>query len=348
MASATASMPFIKNLASSDRKIRTAALDSLKGFLTAKYAASSAASSQLTFHDAQKLWAGLFYALWMADRAPAQQRLCDELAGLPAAVRLSDPAVDAWLRAFWATMAREWTTGIDVLRMEKFMLLVRRVLNAQLAWMAGDSGSGSDGKKPQKAKTTQKTQTTQTTQKTQKTQPTTPAHDLGLEILAQWPFNPEGEAEVEAAPSEDDTDGGDDNNDKETGEARRPRKRSRKVVPTVHIPVGLTMHAVDIWVDEAEKLGLLTTAASEGESQSEDTPSLAKEINALVETLAAKTTAPAVRQRTREALEDERLPWVESTAAPEQAVGGGGIEGQADSDDDDDAAADGDWDGFND
>ncbi|CAK7219446.1 hypothetical protein SBRCBS47491_003846 [Sporothrix bragantina] len=330
MASSAASMPFIKNLASSDRKIRTAALDSLKGFLTAKYAASSAASTPLTFDDAQKLWAGLFYALWMADRAPAQQRLCDELAGLPAAVKLSDAAVNAWLRAFWATMAREWTTGIDVLRMEKFMLLVRRVLNAQLTWMVNGDADDSSSKK---------------TEKTKKAQPTSAsAHDLGLEILAQWPFNPEGEAEVEETPTASDEDNGEDNENGE--EARRPRKRSRKVVPTVHIPVGLTMHAVDIWVDEAEKLGLLKT--TEGESEDENTPSLVKEINTLVETLAAKTTAPAVRQRTREALEDERLPWVESTAAPEEEVmGGGGIEGQADSDDDD-GAADGDWDGFND
>ncbi|CAK7244809.1 MAG: hypothetical protein STHCBS139747_006355 [Sporothrix thermara] len=335
MASAAASMPFIKNLASSDRKIRTAALDSLKNFLTAKYAASSAASSALTFLDAQKLWAGLFYALWMADRAPAQQRLCDELAGLPAAVKLSDAAVDAWLRAFWATMAREWTTGIDVLRMEKFMLLVRRVLNAQLAWMAAAGAKQEKQEKKDKKG-----------DKTKKTQPTTSgagsARDLGLAILAQWPFNPEAEAEVPSAEDED-TSG-----DNETDETHRPRKRSRRVVPTVHIPVGLTMHTVDIWVDEAEKLELLKTTEGDAEAEAEGEPRLAKAINMLVETLAAKTTAPAVRQRTREALEDERLPWVQSTAAPETAAfGGGGIEAQADSDDDVDAA-DGDWDGFND
>ncbi|CAK7272771.1 hypothetical protein SEPCBS119000_005300 [Sporothrix epigloea] len=325
MASSAASMPFIKNLASSDRKIRTAALDSLKSFLTAKYAASSATSTPLTFHDALKLWAGLFYALWMADRAPAQQRLCDELAGLPAAVKLSDSAMDAWLCAFWATMAREWTTGIDVLRMEKFMLLVRRVLHAQLAWMKDEKqGSG------------------------KKSQPSA-ARVRGLQILAQWPYNPEGEAEVESPPSEED-----DDSDDAAGQPPRPRKRSRKVVPTIHIPVGLTMHAVDIWVDEAEKLGLLTTAEAEGEGEEkgDKAPPLAREINAVVENLAAKTTAPAVRQRTREALEDERLPWVAGTAAPggEESMGAGGIEGQADSDEDDDGdgAADGDWDGFND
>ncbi|KAL1887095.1 hypothetical protein Sste5346_010441 [Sporothrix stenoceras] len=318
MASSAASMPFIKNLASSDRKIRTAALDSLKGFLTAKYAASS--NTPLTFHDAQKLWAGLFYALWMADRAPAQQRLCDELAGLPKAVKLPNAAVAAWLRAFWATMAREWTTGIDVLRMEKFMLLVRRVLGAQIAWMVGDVDEKKAGKKSKKS-----SEATDSA-----------ARALGLEILAQWPFNINGEAEVEPAPSASDEDEEEAND--------RPRKKSRKAVPTVHIPVGLTMHVVDIWVDEAEKQGLLATIGNEEEG-GVDTSSLAHAINELVVKLAAKTTAPAIRQRTREALTDDRLPWNESAA---EETGGGGIEGQADSDDDEGQNVDGDWDGFND
>lgn len=309
-------------LDTADRKIRTTALDSLKGFLTAKYAASS--NNPLTFHDAQKLWAGLFYALWMADRAPAQQRLCDELAGLPKAVKLPDAAVAAWLRAFWATMAREWTTGIDVLRMEKFMLLVRRVLGAQIAWMVGD-----DVEEKKKASKKSKKSSTESTDSA--------ARALGLEILAEWPFNIDGEAEVEPAPSASDED------DEEAND--RPRKKSRKAVPTVHIPVGLTMHVVDIWVDEAEKQNLLVATGNEEEEEGAvDTSSLAHAINELVVKLAAKTTAPAIRQRTSEALTDDRLPWNKS--AVEETSGG--IEGQADSDDDEGQNVDGDWDGFND
>lgn len=255
----------------------------------------------------------------MADRAPAQQRLCDELASLPREVGLPDAATAAWLRAFWATMAREWTTGIDVLRMEKFLLLVRRVLHAQLGWMRGEEG----GEKTAAAEH--------------------PARALGLSILAQWPLNAEGEAELEAeaSPAEDDAD--------ETAVGDRPRKKPRKVVPTVHIPVGLTMHVVDIWVDEAEKLGLLQAASEDGNGGGE-AKSLATDINQLVQTLADKTIAPAVRQRTREALEDERLPWVASPPKAGDTTGYGGIESLADSsdDNDDDENADGDWDGFND
>ncbi|CAI4212129.1 unnamed protein product [Parascedosporium putredinis] len=42
---------------------------------------------------------------------------------------------DAWMSAFWQVHAAEWTTGIDVLRMEKFLLLVRRFLCASFSWV---------------------------------------------------------------------------------------------------------------------------------------------------------------------------------------------------------------------
>ncbi|PKS06685.1 hypothetical protein jhhlp_006759 [Lomentospora prolificans] len=39
-----------------------------------------------------------------------------------------------WMAAFWEIVASEWTTGIDVLRMEKFLLLVRRFVCACFSW----------------------------------------------------------------------------------------------------------------------------------------------------------------------------------------------------------------------
>lgn len=108
----------------------------------------------LTGHlDPLKLWKALFFALWMCDRPLPQQRLCVELADLlfsrgmapwlarrngdddgRAGEAETDAAV-AWLGAFWTTVAREWTTGIDVYRMDKFLLLVRRVHAASLRWV---------------------------------------------------------------------------------------------------------------------------------------------------------------------------------------------------------------------
>jgi len=66
----------------------------------------------------------------MTDRPLPQQAMCTSLASLLATVHAPNRA--AFTRAFWATMKREWT-NIDVLRMEKFLLLTRRVVGAQLA-----------------------------------------------------------------------------------------------------------------------------------------------------------------------------------------------------------------------
>jgi ribosomal RNA-processing protein 1 len=66
----------------------------------------------------------------MSDRPRPQQALANDLASL---VALVPPATAIpFLRAFWQTMAREWT-NIDVLRMEKFLLLTRRYVGATFA-----------------------------------------------------------------------------------------------------------------------------------------------------------------------------------------------------------------------
>jgi ribosomal RNA-processing protein 1 len=66
--------------------------------------------------------------MWMSDRPRTQAALADSLAGL-VSILPDSSAVVSFLRAFWQTMQREWT-NIDVLRMEKFLLLTRRYLCA--------------------------------------------------------------------------------------------------------------------------------------------------------------------------------------------------------------------------
>ncbi|KAI3538251.1 nucleolar protein,Nop52 [Colletotrichum paranaense] len=124
MASQEQNMPFIRNLASSDRKLRTQALTSLQTFLGSHRA--------LSHLEALKLWKGLFYAMWMCDRPIPQQNLASELAGLTACLRNDD--VPTWLAAFWEILSKQWT-DIDVLRMEKFLLLVRRTFTSGLQWV---------------------------------------------------------------------------------------------------------------------------------------------------------------------------------------------------------------------
>ncbi|KAK7932407.1 ribosomal RNA-processing protein 1 [Apiospora marii] len=249
MASDERSMPFIKNLASSERKVRTDALTTLRTFLTA-----STTTRTLTPLEHLKLWKGLFYALWMADRPIPQQNLCAELAALLGI--LPDDAVVPFLRAFWETLSREWTS-IDVLRMEKFMLLVRRVLGASFAWAR--EGGSSGGKKG--SKKSSKTNTKET------------RADAMLALLREWPIE-------------------------ETGDLSK-------------VSVGLRLHVLDIWVDEAEKLGMT------GEDATEADAAFLQGVKAVVEKQLKSPSKP-VRARAKEGLSDERLPWNEKTAEDEE------------------------------
>ncbi|KAK0987312.1 hypothetical protein LTS01_009580 [Friedmanniomyces endolithicus] len=131
------SNPFIKQLASSDRKLRTSALASLRQYLSSHSCAHSAPLTQL---DLLKLWKALFYCLYMQDKPLHQQRLAGDLAGLAdvlvpkrrnEAESKGEGVEDGegsmligWFEAFWLTMAREWS-GIDGLRMDKYLYLVR-------------------------------------------------------------------------------------------------------------------------------------------------------------------------------------------------------------------------------
>jgi ribosomal RNA-processing protein 1 len=290
-------MPFIKNLASSgpfcpslttsqhptnspltDRKIRTSALASLQTFLSSRQTASS-----LTPVDILKLWKGLFFALWMCDRAIPQQTLCQELADL--IYVLPRNAVVPWLRGFWATMSREWT-GIDVLRMEKFLLLVRRVVGAGFGWMKH-------------------------TGKEKKGNTTWEEGRVGdvLGLLKEWPFSLDEEVEMDVILGQ-------------AGEQQNGASQK--------IPAGLRLHVLDIWVDEAEKAGLL-------DKEDEEAVEILQRLCEQVDVLEQNTTSPAVRYRSKDSLADERLEAKvegETTASKDADM--------ADADDS------GSWDGFDD
>jgi len=88
-----------------DRHIRDASLEKLRTYLQNR--------KSLESMEAMKLWKGLFYCMWMSDRARTQQELARNLASLVEDVPASE--VVTFLEAFWLTMAREWV-GIDALR----------------------------------------------------------------------------------------------------------------------------------------------------------------------------------------------------------------------------------------
>ncbi|KAI1655138.1 hypothetical protein F4813DRAFT_182241 [Daldinia decipiens] len=247
MAADERNMPFIKHLASSDRKIRTSALGTLRTFLTAPTTAR-----KLTDLDYLKLWKGLFYSVWMCDRPIPQQNLCADLAGLLAALPTPSDNECAvaipFLRAFWATLSREWT-AIDVLRMEKYLLLVRRVFGASLAW----AGDGTKGKRWAGTRA-----------------------DGMFRLLEEWPLE-------------------------KTGDLAK-------------VPVGLRLHVLDIWVDEAEKLELLM---NEGDESAGDCDTFLDRLRTIVE-VQSKSTCQPVRSRAKESLSDERLPWNRVASSEEE------------------------------
>ncbi|KAF7548493.1 hypothetical protein G7Z17_g7021 [Cylindrodendrum hubeiense] len=229
MAAHESQMPFIRNLASSDRKLRTAALESLQTFLASR--------SSLSEADAQKLWKGLFYALWMTDRPIPQQRLATDLAGL--LFQLQPACAIPWLRGFWAVVGIQWT-GIDVLRLEKFLLLVRRVFASHIRLAREHEYTGE-------------------------------TVDAIVAVLADYPFEAEGD--------------------------------QRKV------PVGIRLHALDLWIDEMEREGALAD------------PAAVPFITSLGDVILAlqRCSVKPVRERYRDSYDDERLPWGKPTNDDDEA-----------------------------
>ena len=68
----------------------------------------------------------------MSDGPRTQQRLANDLASL--VNNMQEEHAFLFLECFWETMAREWD-GIDALRMDKFLLLVRRYLASSLRYL---------------------------------------------------------------------------------------------------------------------------------------------------------------------------------------------------------------------
>jgi ribosomal RNA-processing protein 1 len=71
--------------------------------------------------------------LWMQDKPALQQALSRDLASLVAHLRT--PVVLPFLRAFFLTMAREWS-HIEALRLDKYLYLIRKYLNAAFEFLA--------------------------------------------------------------------------------------------------------------------------------------------------------------------------------------------------------------------
>lgn len=74
-----------------------------------------------------KVWKALFYCMWYSDKVPVQQELAFQIARLTRRLHKDGRAL-LFLQCFFATLVREWS-GLDHLRLDKFLSLTRRMLN---------------------------------------------------------------------------------------------------------------------------------------------------------------------------------------------------------------------------
>ncbi|KAB1204317.1 hypothetical protein CJ030_MR8G014232 [Morella rubra] len=122
-------MSLIKQLAACNQSARNKALRLLlKSWLPFQ--------RDLSDEDMKKLWKGLFYCVWHADKFPVQSQLIERLSS--PLLRLHLPLSLHYFSVFLLTMRREWT-GIDALRLDKFYLLIRRFLHHSFALLKSNS-----------------------------------------------------------------------------------------------------------------------------------------------------------------------------------------------------------------
>ncbi|CAM9684140.1 unnamed protein product, partial [Choristocarpus tenellus] len=110
---------FGKHLASSDKRVRDKTLSSLREWLHKR-----SAGGVLSDIDLLKIWRGLWYCMFMCDKAHIQLDLANNLAGLLHLFREDKVEGVRFLQAFCITMQRDWGV-IDYHRMDKFLSLVR-------------------------------------------------------------------------------------------------------------------------------------------------------------------------------------------------------------------------------
>ncbi|GJN01468.1 hypothetical protein PR202_ga18737 [Eleusine coracana subsp. coracana] len=96
-----------------------------------------ASAARLSATDLLKLWKGLFFCFWHADKPLYQSSVATRLAS--AVSEAPSPADGAaFLSAYLTTLRREWS-HIDIHRLDKFYLLNRRFLNHAFLLLSANS-----------------------------------------------------------------------------------------------------------------------------------------------------------------------------------------------------------------
>ncbi|XP_038616055.1 ribosomal RNA processing protein 1 homolog A [Tachyglossus aculeatus] len=113
-----------QRLAANEQVDRARALRKLRKFISAK---TQRTAGGFSHDELLKIWKGLFYCMWMQDKPLRQEDLGNTISQLIHDFQNAE-AQHLFLQTFWQTMNREWN-GIDRLRLDKFYMLIRMVLN---------------------------------------------------------------------------------------------------------------------------------------------------------------------------------------------------------------------------
>ncbi|XP_014663324.1 PREDICTED: ribosomal RNA processing protein 1 homolog A-like [Priapulus caudatus] len=119
----TPEVHFAQRLACNDKVQRDRAVKKLRKYIAAR----SCSGKGFSKDELLKLWMGLFYCMWMCDKPLVQEDLARIIAQLMLGFARPESAL-AFAEAFFRTMRREWY-NIDVFRLDKFQMLVRRFVN---------------------------------------------------------------------------------------------------------------------------------------------------------------------------------------------------------------------------
>ncbi|KAJ5728813.1 uncharacterized protein N7483_003321 [Penicillium malachiteum] len=277
--------PFVRDLASSDRKTRDKALESLTSFLRAR--------NDLKLLDMVKLWKGLFFCVFHSDRPLTQQALARALS-YSIVPSLPHATLHRFLRAFWITIGRDWHS-IDRLRLDKYLYLVRCYVGVAFeVLLKGNKSTKADSKK-RKREDSKKKGTGKKQKKGVEEQADDAADDdktgeadgkwedlsAYIDIIEQGPLCP-----VNFDPDQPEED------------------LEKDFIPMPHGPDGLRYHVMDIWIDELEKV--LEFEGEEGERKIKGDIPIELILRPL-EKLRTESQFKPARTRAIETLDDDRL-----------------------------------------
>ncbi|OJK00322.1 hypothetical protein ASPACDRAFT_42907 [Aspergillus aculeatus ATCC 16872] len=332
--------PFIKELASSDKKLRDKATHSLTLFLRAK--------TDLSNLDLLKLWKGLFFCFYHSDRPLTQQALARTLS-YSLVPTLPRPTLHKFLRAFWLTIGRDFHS-IDRLRLDKYLFLIRCYVGVAFEVLLKGNGTKAsvndataDGKKRKREeestnsskkggkKRKGKGQQQQQQSPEEEEQQDTKSGEVDLAALESYLAILE---DGPLCPLNFDPD-------------QPPANEAEDFIPMPHGPDGLRYHVMDIWVDELEKVlefEEVTTAEGTTIRKPKGLQVPAELLLRPLERLRKESPYKPVRVRAAEALEDDRLVewgWKERKVESDS-------DDEDDDEDDEEEDEDAEWGGFGD